>query len=197
MYTDTRIEKGWIEVISGSMYSGKTEELIRRVRRALLANKRALIFKPSMDTRYSVKKVVSHDRNSVESIPVDCASEIIGLSSGCELVAIDEAQFFGEDLLTVCTYLAREKIRVIVAGLDMDYLGAPFGPMPSLLSVAEYVTKVHAVCMQCGDMASHTFKRVNNDLRVELGERELYEARCRNCFDEGMARQKDQITLDI
>lgn len=197
MFTEPQKERGWIEVICGSMFSGKTEELIRRIRRANIANRQTMIFKPAIDVRYAEHEVVSHDRNSLQSIPVENADAILTRSAGCDVVAIDEAQFFDERIIEICVRLARDKVRVIVAGLDMDFRGNPFGPMPGLLSIAEYVTKVHAICMQCGDIASHTYKKILNEQTVELGERNLYEARCRNCFNEGMGRQKDQIKLDI
>ncbi|MCB9246988.1 MAG: thymidine kinase [Flavobacteriales bacterium] len=195
MFTEPQKERGWIEVICGSMFSGKTEELIRRVKRANIANRQTMIFKPAIDVRYAEHEVVSHDRNSLESIPVEQASDILSLSVGCDVVAIDEAQFFDERIVEICVRLARDKVRVIVAGLDMDFRGNPFGPMPGLLSIAEYVTKVHAICMQCGDIASHTYKKIINEQTVELGERDLYEARCRNCFNEGMSWQRDQMKL--
>jgi len=197
MFTEPQKERGWIEVICGSMFSGKTEELIRRVRRASIAGKRLVIFKPVIDVRYAVEEVVSHDQNSLHSTPIESAAEILPQAKSAEVVAIDEAQFFGEDLVEVCAKLASMKIRVIVAGLDMDFRGNPFGPMPGLLSIAEYVTKVHAICMQCGDIASHTFKKVLNDQTVELGERDLYEARCRNCFNLGLEEMKKQVRLDL
>jgi len=197
MFTEPQKERGWIEVICGSMFSGKTEELIRRVRRASIAGKRLIIFKPVIDVRYAVEEVVSHDRNSLHSTPIESAADILPQARSAEVVAIDEAQFFGEELIEVCAKLASMKIRVIVAGLDMDFRGNPFGPMPGLLSIVEYVTKVHAICMQCGDIASHTFKKVLNDQTVEVGERDLYEARCRNCFNLGLEEMKKQVRLDL
>lgn len=197
MFTEPQKERGWIEVICGSMFSGKTEELIRRVRRASIAGKRIQIYKPVIDVRYNREQVVSHDQNSLESIPVEHARDILPQAQSAEVVAIDEAQFFSEELIDICAQMAGMKVRVIAAGLDMDFRGNPFGPMPGLLSIAEYVTKVHAICMQCGDIASHTFKKVLNDQTVELGERELYEARCRNCFNLGLEEIKQQVRLDL
>jgi len=189
MFTEPRIHghpKGWIEVICGSMFSGKTEELIRRLRRAQYANQKTEIFKPLLDTRYDDTAIVSHDANSISSTPVEHASNILLYASEVEVVGIDEAQFFDLELVSVAQQLAARGSRVIVAGLDMDYLGKPFGPMPGLLAVAEYVTKVHAICMQCGDLASHSFRKVSNDSKVLLGEKESYEPRCRKCFAAGM-----------
>ncbi|MBO6517097.1 MAG: thymidine kinase [Bacteroidia bacterium] len=197
MFVEPKVEKGWIEVICGSMFSGKTEELIRRIRRSKIANQNVVIFKPAIDVRYDEQKVVSHNANAVESIPVKHSNEILHLVGNADVVGIDEAQFFDSDLSSVCNQLAENKVRVIIAGLDMDFKGNPFGPMPALLSMAEYVTKVHAICMQCGDIASYTFKKVNNDQTVELGERDLYEARCRTCFNEGMAIIRQQLKMDL
>lgn len=197
MFVEPRIQKGWIEVICGSMFSGKTEELIRRTRRAAIANQNVRIFKPKIDVRYHDEKVVSHNDNSIDSIPISHSSEILNYIGNADVVAIDEAQFFDLDLPKVCNQLAEKKIRVIIAGLDMDFKGKPFGPMPTLLSIAEYVTKVHAICMQCGGVAGYTFKKVHNDQTVELGEKDLYEARCRTCFNDGMAIIRDQIKMDI
>ena len=178
---------GWIEVICGSMFSGKTEELIRRLKRAKIANQQVEIFKPAIDTRYDDTSVVSHDSNSILSTPVSSSQNILLLSNEVEVVGIDEAQFFDEGLPEVCEALAARGIRVIIAGLDMDYLGRPFGPMPSLLSKAEYITKVHAICVRCGSLASYSFRLVENSNKVLLGEKESYEPRCRDCFNRGMA----------
>lgn len=178
--------KGWIEVICGSMFSGKTEELIRRLRRAQFANQQVEIFKPALDTRYHETEIVSHNANSIASTPVDHAQNILLLASSVKVVGIDEAQFFDPSLVEVCQRLAAQGSRVIVAGLDMDYLGKPFGPMPQLLAVAEYVTKVHAICMQCGDLASHSYRKSSNNSQVMLGEKDSYEPRCRQCFEKGM-----------
>lgn len=189
MFTEPRIhghQKGWIEVICGSMFSGKTEELIRRLRRAQFANQKTEIFKPLLDTRYDETAIVSHNANSIPSTPVEHASNILLYASQVEVIGIDEAQFFDEELISVVQQLAARGSRVIVAGLDMDYLGKPFGPMPQLLSVAEYVTKVHAICMQCGDLASHSYRTSASDSKVLLGEKDSYEPRCRHCFSVGM-----------
>ena len=197
MFVEPKIEKGWIEVICGSMFSGKTEELIRRTKRSRIANQKVVIFKPQIDIRYDKTKVVSHDSNSVESIPVKESSEILDLIGNEDVVGIDEAQFFDQGLPEVCNQLAERQIRVIIAGLDMDFQAKPFGPMPTLLAMAEYVTKVHAICMKCGDIAGYTFKKIHNEQTVELGEKELYEARCRSCFRDGMAIIKEQLKMDI
>jgi len=173
---------GWIEVICGSMFSGKTEELIRRLKRAQIAKLKVEIFKPSIDVRYDETAVVSHDANSIPSTPVDNSNNIMILAQDVDVVGIDEAQFFDEGIVDVCNYLAERGIRVIVAGLDMDYLGKPFGPMPALLAVAEYVTKVHAVCMKCGALAQYSHRIVANDKRVLLGEKDSYQPLCRSCY---------------
>ncbi len=175
---------GWIEVICGSMFSGKTEELIRRLNRALIARQQVEIFKPKMDTRYDDTNVVSHDENTIRSTPVQFATEILLLSGNCDVVGIDEAQFFNDDLIEVCTKLSNAGKRVIVAGLDMDFEGKPFGPMPYLLAMAEFVTKVHAICIKCGNVATYSYRLTNQKDKVVLGESEKYEARCRNCFFE-------------
>lgn len=174
--------KGWIEVICGSMFSGKTEELIRRLKRAEFAKQEVEIFKPSVDNRYDEEEVVSHDKNSIQSTPVPSSSNILILAEGKQVIGIDEAQFFDLSLPGVCMQLANRGTRVIVAGLDMDYLGRPFGPMPALLSIAEYVTKVHAICMRCGSLANHSHRISESDELVELGETESYEPLCRSCF---------------
>ncbi len=176
---------GWIEVICGSMFSGKTEELIRRLKRAKIANQKVEIFKPGIDTRYDDKKVVSHDANSILSVPVDHSSRLLKLTDGVGVVGIDEAQFFDEQLPEVCQQLALRGIRVIVAGLDMDYRGQPFGPMPNLLAVAEYITKVHAICQHCGNLATHSYRLSEDESTVVLGEQDRYEARCRTCYHMG------------
>lgn len=182
--------KGWIEVICGSMFSGKTEELIRRINRARIANQKVEIFKPSVDVRYDETNVVSHDEKAVKSTPVNSSLNILLLVGEATVVGIDEAQFFDDSLVYVCETLAAKGIRVIIAGLDMDYLGKPFGPMPALMAVAEYVTKVHAICMVCGDLATHSFRKSANDSLIMLGESDTYEARCRHCFNEGMKEQE-------
>lgn len=174
--------QGWIEVICGSMFSGKTEELIRRLNRARIAKQKVEVFKPAMDTRYDEEDVVSHDANKSSSIPVQNASQILFYAEDFEVVGIDEAQFFGNELVSVCNELAESGKRVVVSGLDMDYLGKPFGPIPQLLSIAEYVTKVHAICIRCGSLANYSHRIVHNDHLVVLGETEAYEPLCRRCF---------------
>lgn len=176
---------GWIEVICGSMFSGKTEELIRRLKRAKIANQKVEIFKPKVDTRYDEAKVVSHDANYILSTPVEHSSKIMELSEGVGVVGIDEAQFFDEDLPKVCQQLALRGTRVIVAGLDMDFKGNPFGPIPNLLAMAEYITKVHAICQHCGNLAVHSYRTVKQDDTVVLGEKDSYEPRCRTCYSMG------------
>jgi len=176
---------GWIEVICGSMFSGKTEELIRRLRRARIANQEVCVFKPEIDVRYSEERVVSHDENSLKSTVVSASGGILNLEEGTEVVGIDEAQFFDPGLVDVCQKLALEGMRVIVAGLDMDYLGKPFGPMPGLLAVAEYITKVHAICPHCGNLATHSYRFVKDDDQILLGEKDHYEPRCRLCYSMG------------
>ncbi len=176
---------GWIEVICGSMFSGKTEELIRRLKRAKFANMKVGIFKPSVDTRYDDEKVVSHDSNYIMSQPVAECQEILKLSLSYNVVGIDEAQFFSEDLVEVAQTLALRGKRVIIAGLDMDYRGIPFGPMPNLLAVAEYITKVHAICPHCGNLATHSYRKAAEESRVLLGEKDSYEPRCRTCYQMG------------
>jgi thymidine kinase len=176
--------KGSIEVICGSMFSGKTEELIRRMKRAQYAKQKVEIFKPAIDTRYDEEKVVSHDSNSIQSTPVPSSSNILLLASDVQVVGIDEAQFFDEGLTDVCNQLANNGVRVIIAGLDMDFLGKPFGPMPALLATAEYVTKVHAICMRCGNLANHSHRTTNESALVLLGETNNYEPLCRDCYTE-------------
>ncbi|WP_324672883.1 thymidine kinase [Hymenobacter sp. GOD-10R] len=184
--------RGWIEVVCGSMFSGKTEELIRRLNRAKIARQRVEIFKPALDKRYHELDVVSHNANSIRSTPVALAQEILLLASGCDVVGIDEAQFFDESLLEVCSQLANRGTRVIVAGLDMDYTGKPFGPMPALMAVAEFVTKVHAVCVCCGELAAYSFRIAASEDKILLGETDSYEARCRPCFLEGMKEKNPE-----
>jgi thymidine kinase len=176
---------GWIEVICGSMFSGKTEELIRRLNRARIARMKVEIFKPRIDTRYDEEQVVSHDAHVIRSTPVESSSQILLMTHDVDAVGIDEAQFFDDELTHVCNQLANSGIRVIVAGLDMDYLGHPFGPMPSLMATAEYVTKIHAICMNCGDLANYSHRIISGDDRlVVLGEKEAYEPLCRKCYIE-------------
>jgi len=177
-------QKGQIEVICGSMFSGKTEELIRRLTRARLAKQQVEIFKPSVDTRYHDSHVVSHNETSIRSTPVSFAGDILLLSGTCDVVGIDEAQFFDEEIVRVVQLLANQGKRVILAGLDMDFEGKPFDPMPKLMAVAEYVTKVHAICMQCGDLAAFSYRLSAATEKVMLGDKDSYEARCRKCFHE-------------
>ncbi len=181
---------GWIEVISGSMFSGKTEELIRRLRRAQFARQKVEIFKPIVDTRYDEDKVVSHDANEIRSTAVPAAANIRLLADGCDVVGIDEAQFFDDEIVSVCNDLANKGVRVVVAGLDMDFKGNPFGPMPALMATAEYVTKVHAVCTRTGNLANYSFRKSNNDKLVLLGETEAYEPLSRAAFFKAMLREK-------
>lgn len=179
---NTNYHRGSIEVICGSMFSGKTEELIRRLRRAEFAKLPLKIFKPYIDTRYATNQVVSHDFNKINSTTVKHSSEIIALSSQIQVVGIDEAQFFDNELPSVCSLLANQGIRVIVAGLDMDYLGNPFGPIPQLMAISEHVTKVHAVCVICGAPANFSFRTAHHEDQILLGERNFYEPRCRSCY---------------
>jgi thymidine kinase len=178
-------KNGWIEVISGCMFSGKTEELIRRLNRALIAKQKVEIFKPVIDKRYDEQKIVSHSEREIRSTPVNFAGDILLLAGDCDVVGVDEAQFFDDAIVDVCNTLANSGKRVIVAGLDMDYKGNPFGPMPNLLAVAEFVTKVHAICAQTGELASFSFRLAENKSQVLLGEKDKYEARSRKAFVEG------------
>ena len=177
------MQKGSIEVICGSMFSGKTEELLRRLKRAEFAKLKISVFKPQVDIRYDNKKVVSHNSNTIASIPVRFPSEILNLVNGSKVVAIDEAQFFNDDLVDVCNTLASEGKRVIIAGLDMDFLGKPFGVIPQLLAIAEHVTKVHAICIDCGSIANHSFRLTKSKELVQLGEKDEYKPLCRQCFN--------------
>lgn len=183
---------GRIEVVCGSMFSGKTEELIRRLKRAEFAKQSVEIFKPALDTRYSEIEVVSHDRNSIMSTPVDSSSSILLLSSDIDVVGIDEAQFFDDGLVAVCNELANKGIRVIVAGLDMDFKGVPFGPIPALCAIADEVTKVHAICVRCGALAYVSHRLVNNEKRVMLGEQAEYEPLCRECYRKALEEDKNK-----
>jgi thymidine kinase len=176
---------GWIEVITGSMFSGKTEELIRRLRRTQFARQNLAIYKPARDTRYSLDKVTSHDENSLESIAVNHSNDILEVSRDINVVGIDEAQFFDMELPEVCEKLALSGIRVIVAGLDMDFKGRPFGPVPSIMAIAEYVTKVHAICPHCGNLATHSYRLSDETETIVLGEKDKYEPRCRVCYHMG------------
>ena len=192
MFLESNVKKtpksGWIEIVTGSMFSGKTEELIRRIKRAEIAKQKVGIFKPKIDKRYSEKDVVSHDSKSIPSIPVTEAKEILEHVNDIEVVGIDEAQFFENDLPEICNHLANSGKRVIIAALDMDFNGNPFGPVPALMAIAEYVTKVHAICMKCGALASYSFRLSANKSQVMVGEKDIYEARCRSCFLEGNTR---------
>lgn len=176
------VRSGWIEVICGSMFSGKTEELIRRLNRAKIAKQKVEIFKPAVDKRYDDENVVSHDENSVSSTPVETAAQILLYDIDVDVVAIDEAQFFDMELVSVANELANRGFRVIVAGLDMDFRGEPFGPIPDLMAIAEYITKVHAICMKCGNLAQYSHRFIKDDSLVVLGEKESYEPLCRSCF---------------
>src|ERR1700752_5025691 len=175
---------GWIEVISGSMFSGKTEELIRRLKRAQFAKQKVEIFKPKIDTRYDDVKVVSHQGNEIHSTPVPASSNILLLANDVDVVGIDEAQFFDMELVNVCNQLGDSGVRVIIAGLDMDFKGQPFGPMPALLACAEYVTKVHAICMRCGNLAHISHRTTSETSLVLLGETDSYEPLCRDCYNQ-------------
>ncbi|MEP2026467.1 MAG: thymidine kinase [Reichenbachiella sp.] len=198
MFVEPRIDSfkadrkgvGWIEVICGSMFSGKTEELIRRLNRAKIAKQRIEIFKPTIDTRYHESSVVSHNESSIRSTPVQFADDILLLAGDSDVVGIDEAQFFDMELIHVARTLANKGKRVILAGLDMDFKGEPFGPMPGLMGIAEFVTKVHAICMKCGGVASYSYRLTESDKKVLLGEHDAYEARCRKCFYEDFTDER-------
>jgi thymidine kinase len=183
-------KRGSIEVVTGSMFSGKTEELIRRLRRAQFAGLKVEIFKSSFDKRYSDTRIVSHDEKSIISTPVDNASAILLLSGGVEVVGIDEAQFFDDSIVEVCNTLADSGVRVVVAGLDMDFLGNPFGPMPALLSVAEVITKLHAICVNCGNLAHYSYRKSDESQLVLLGEKDKYAPLCRQCYNEASGKEK-------
>ena len=189
-HTDKR--KGWIEVVCGSMFSGKTEELIRRLKRAQFAKQKVEIFKPAIDTRYHNEMVVSHDSNEIRSTPVPAAANIAILAQGCDVVGIDEAQFFDDEIVKICNDLANQGIRVIVAGLDMDFKGNPFGPMPALMATAEYVTKVHAVCTRTGNLANYSFRKADGDKLVMLGETEEYEPLSRAAYFYAMKKNEEK-----
>ena len=175
--------RGWIEVVCGSMFSGKTEELIRRLKRAKIANLKVEIFKPAIDVRYDEVKVVSHDSNTILSTPIDNSQTILLMAEGVDVVGIDEAQFFDAEIMHVCETLAAKGVRVIVAGLDMDYMGKPFGPMPQLLAIADYITKLHAICVVCGNIAAISYRKTAEAGQVLLGEKDVYEPRCRKCYN--------------
>ena len=175
-------KRGWVEVICGSMFSGKTEELIRRLKRASIANLKVEIFKPAIDTRYDEVKIVSHDENAIQSTPIESSLKILLLAQEVDVVGIDEAQFFDAGITEVCEQLALRGIRVIVAGLDMDFKKQPFGQMPNLLAVADYITKLHAICVVCGNIANYSYRRSQQGAQVMLGEKDVYEPRCRHCY---------------
>lgn len=177
--------RGSIEVICGSMFSGKTEELIRRLKRARIANLRVEIFKPKIDTRYHEQQIVSHDENAILSTPIESAQTILLLASDVDVVGIDEAQFFDDQLPDVCDQLAWRGVRVIIAGLDMDYTAKPFGQIPNLLAKADFITKLHAICVKCGNIANYSYRKVINPTQLMLGEKDIYEPRCRKCYYEG------------
>ena len=176
-------KSGWIEVVCGSMFSGKTEELIRRIRRAQIAQQKIMLFKPSIDSRYSEEEIVSHNQNTLSSQVVNSAQQILLFAaSDIDVVGVDEAQFFDDGIVEVCNTLAQKGIRVIVAGLDMDFEGRPFGPIPNLMAIAEYVTKVHAICQQCGSLANYSYRLNPEHEQIVIGAKDVYEPRCRNCF---------------
>lgn len=190
-------QRGWIEVICGSMFSGKTEELIRRMRRAQFARQSVEIFKPLIDQRYSVAEVVSHNRTSIRSTPVPHSSQLLLMTSDVDVVGVDEAQFFDDELPNVCTELANRGVRVIVAGLDLDFRGRPFGPMPQLLALAEFVTKVHAICIKTGNLAHHSFRLTPSEKLVELGEQDLYLPLSREAFNRALVDPNYITEADI
>ncbi len=182
-------KRGSIEVIAGSMFSGKTEELLRRLKRATIAGLKVEIFKPAVDTRYSDNMIVSHDENSIPSTPVENASMILLLANEVDVVGVDESQFFDDAIVEVCRELANRGIRVVAAGLDMDFAGHPFGPMPALMSTAEYVTKVHAICVDCGNLANYSYRTAEDTSVVLLGEKEAYKPLCRRCYNRNTQKQ--------
>lgn len=190
MFLENASRAGWIEVICGSMFSGKTEELIRRMKRAKFANQKVEIFKPQMDVRYSPEDVVSHEGNAIRCTPVDSSGNILLMAGDVQVVGIDEAQFFDANIVEVCRQLADSGVRVIVAGLDMDFMGKPFGPMPQLMAMAEYVTKVHAICVRCGNLAHHSHRFSADSKLVMLGEKDAYEPICRHCFNQFMDKKE-------
>ena len=189
MFSENYKKQGRIEVICGSMFSGKTEELIRRLKRAQFANQKIAVFKPALDKRYSEEDVVSHDLHSVKSQPIDSPAVMLDIPDDVQVVGVDEAQFFDGSLAGVCEQLANKGIRVIIAGLDTDYLGHPFGPIPALLSIAEDVQKVHAICVKCGDLANHSHRLSRSKDLVVLGEKDIYEPLCRACYNEAIAAE--------
>lgn len=183
-------QSGWMEVICGSMFSGKTEELIRRLRRAEMAGQQVEIFKPKLDNRYADEEVVSHNQNKIKSTPVETPDEILLLGSNCDVVGIDEAQFFDESIVEIANQMANNGVRVVIAGLDMDYMGRPFGPMPNLMATAEYVTKVHAICKRTGNLANYSMRTSGSNDLVQLGETDSYEAVSRKVFTEEVLNKK-------
>ena len=192
MFSENHKKSGCIEVICGSMFSGKTEELIRRLKRAQFANQKIAIFKPSIDVRYSEVEVVSHDLHSIKSTPIAEAKFMLDIPEDIQVVGIDEAQFFDENIVDVCQTLANRGVRVIIAGLDTDFLGKPFGPMPSLMAVAEDVQKVHAICVKCGNLANHSHRLSKNENLVVLGEKDVYEPLCRECYNKAIAEEQSK-----
>ncbi|MBR2638708.1 MAG: thymidine kinase [Bacteroidaceae bacterium] len=190
------VRRGRIEVICGSMFSGKTEELIRRMKRAKFAHQKVEIFKPALDTRYSEEEVVSHDSNHILSTPIESSASILLLATDVDVVGIDEAQFFDDELPAVCNELARRGTRVIIAGLDMDFKCNPFGPMPALMAIADDVTKVHAICVRCGNLAYVSHRTIDNDKLVLLGEKMEYEPLCRECYEKALAARNEQNVDD-
>ena len=192
MFSENHKKSGCIEVICGSMFSGKTEELIRRLKRAQFANQKIAIFKPSIDVRYSEVEVVSHDLHSIKSTPITDAKFMLDIPEDIQVVGIDEAQFFDENIVDVCQTLANRGVRVIIAGLDTDFLGKPFGPMPSLMAVAEDVQKVHAICVKCGNLANHSHRLSKNENLVVLGEKDIYEPLCRECYNKAIAEEQSK-----
>lgn len=192
MFSENTIKSGCIEVICGSMFSGKTEELIRRLKRAQFANQKIAIFKPTIDNRYSDVDVVSHDLHSITSTPIDSAVKMLGIADDVQVVGIDEAQFFDDSIVEVAQTLANRGVRVIIAGLDTDFLGKPFGPMPSLMAIAEDVQKVHAICVKCGNLANHSHRLSASTNLVELGEKDVYEPLCRQCYNAARAAERSR-----
>ena len=193
MFSENTIKSGCIEVICGSMFSGKTEELIRRLKRAQFANQKIAIFKPTIDNRYSDVDVVSHDLHSITSTPIDAPVKMLGIADDVQVVGIDEAQFFDDSIVEVAQTLANRGVRVIVAGLDTDFLGKPFGPMPALMAIAEDVQKVHAICVKCGNLANHSHRLSASTKLVELGEKDVYEPLCRQCYIAARAEEKNRL----
>jgi len=190
LHIENSKQSGSIEIICGAMFSGKTEELLRRIRRAQLAKQKVEIFKPAVDNRYDEANIVSHDARSVSSTPVSSAARILLLVQDADVVGIDEAQFFDSELVNVCNTLANRGVRVIVAGLDMDYLGKPFGPVPQLMAIAEHVTKLHAICISCGNLAQYSYRKSDENKKIVIGETDRYEALCRQCFTKKSSTEK-------